>query len=129
MLTIKTSRRSRNCWQVGRLTILFTLAAVALLAPASLPAQTVSPTAVTMGSDGGAWALTLTATGAWTGTANASFLHIVGNPAGTGNATVLFSIDPFSGTAARSGTLTIAGQTVTVTQLPKYTTSNPTTLV
>jgi hypothetical protein len=58
MLTRKTPQRSRNCWQVRRLTALLTFAAIALPAPASRPAQTVTPTAVTMGSDGGAWALT-----------------------------------------------------------------------
>jgi trimeric autotransporter adhesin len=55
--------------------------------------------------------------GAWTATANDSFLHISpGSSSGAGNAFVVYTYDPFSGTETRTGTLTIAGQTITVTQ-------------
>jgi DNA-binding beta-propeller fold protein YncE len=50
---------------------------------------------------------------AWTTTANASWLHI--NQSGTGSTNVIFSYDDNSA-PTRTGTLTIAGQTLTVTQ-------------
>ena len=102
---------------------------VTALFVANLYGQTVNPLTVTMGSDGGAWALNVTATTAWTATSNSFFLHILGNGAATGSATILFAADPYTGTSSRSGTLTVAGQTVTVTQNPKYLTGNPVTLV
>jgi DNA-binding beta-propeller fold protein YncE len=55
-------------------------------------------------------------TGAWAATANSTWLHLTpANQSGTGSANVVFSYDANPG-ATRSGTLTIAGQTLTVTQ-------------
>ena len=55
-------------------------------------------------------------TAAWTATANAAWLHLSpANQSGTGSTNVVFSYDANPG-ATRSGTLTIAGQTLTVTQ-------------
>ena len=55
-------------------------------------------------------------TTAWTATSNTAFLHITtGSASGTGNAVVKYSFDANSG-ATRSGTLSIAGLTLTVTQ-------------
>jgi sugar lactone lactonase YvrE len=54
---------------------------------------------------------------AWTATANNSWLHLTGaNTGSTGSASVLFSFDANPNAAARTGTLTIAGQTLAVTQ-------------
>jgi hypothetical protein len=54
--------------------------------------------------------------GTWTATANATWLHLARpTKAATGSANVVFSFDANPG-ATRSGTLTIAGQTLTVTQ-------------
>ena len=53
----------------------------------------------------------------WTATANDSFLHVSsGSGSGTASASIAFSIDAFNGTGIRSGALTIAGLTFTVTQ-------------
>jgi sugar lactone lactonase YvrE/heat shock protein HslJ len=52
----------------------------------------------------------------WTATANASWLHLSpANQSGAGSTNVIFSFDANPG-ATRTGTLTIAGQTLTVTQ-------------
>ncbi|MEN9675190.1 MAG: hypothetical protein RIS76_1086 [Verrucomicrobiota bacterium] len=52
----------------------------------------------------------------WTATANDSWLHLdAGNQSGTGSATVVFTFDANEG-LSRAGTLTLAGQTLTVTQ-------------
>jgi C1A family cysteine protease/sugar lactone lactonase YvrE len=70
-----------------------------------------------VGSAAGASSFVLSHRGAWTATANASFLHIsAGSASGTGNAVVVFTYDAFTGTGTRTGTLTIAGLTVAVTQ-------------
>ena len=66
--------------------------------------------------------------GAWTATSNVSWLHTTSS--GTGNGLAIFTFDANMG-ATRSGTLTIAGQTLTVTQAgSSYVAANPvTTLV
>jgi sugar lactone lactonase YvrE len=54
--------------------------------------------------------------GTWTATTTASWLHFSGpNQGGTGSATVAFTFDANTG-ATRTGTATIGGQTLTVTQ-------------
>jgi DNA-binding beta-propeller fold protein YncE len=54
--------------------------------------------------------------GAWTATTNAAWLHLsLANQSGTGGTNLIFSYDANPG-ATRSGTLTIAGQTLTITQ-------------
>ncbi len=66
----------------------------------------------TAGSD----SVLLIANGGWTATANAAWLHLsAANQSGTGNTNVIFTFDANAG-ATRTGTLTIAGQTLTVTQ-------------
>ena len=71
-----------------------------------------------LGSAGGTGtpvAVTTGGTCAWSATANVSWLRITS--ASTGNGTVTFTVDSHTG-AARSGTLTIAGQTFTLSQMP-----------
>jgi DNA-binding beta-propeller fold protein YncE len=56
------------------------------------------------------------ANGVWSATANAAWLHLsAANQNGTGSTNVVFTFDANTG-ATRSGTLTIGGQTLTVTQ-------------
>jgi sugar lactone lactonase YvrE len=71
-----------------------------------------------VGSAAGKSSVELPYNGAWTTLANDSFLHIAaGSTSGTGSALIVFSYDAFTGTGSRTGTLTIAGLTVTVTQV------------
>ena len=67
---------------------------------------------------GGSLALTVVPNvGQWTNVANNPWLHLTtGSQSGAGGANISFTCDPNPG-AARSGSLTIAGQTVTVNQL------------
>ena len=67
-------------------------------------------------SAGGSSSVVLAYGGAWTATANDSFLHISSGSSGTRSGLVVFAYDPFLGTGTRTGTLTIAGLTLTVTQ-------------
>ena len=56
------------------------------------------------------------ATAAWTASTNATWLHLrAGNQNGTGSTNVVFSYDANTNTT-RTGTLTIGGQTLTITQ-------------
>jgi streptogramin lyase len=58
---------------------------------------------------------------AWTNTANANWLHLsLANQTGSGSTNVVFTYDQDSG-ASRTGTLTIAGQTLTVFQQGAFT--------
>jgi hypothetical protein len=65
----------------------------------------------------------------WTATSNASWITITWGSSGSGNGTVNYTVAANTSTSSRTGTLTIAGQTFTVTQAgaPALTVS-PTTL-
>jgi hypothetical protein len=52
----------------------------------------------------------------WTATSNASFITITSPASGTGNGTINYSVSTNTSPSARSGTLTIGGQTFTVNQ-------------
>ncbi len=77
---------------------------------------TVTPLTWSVNSPGGTDYVDITATGsncAWTMTSNANW--ITANTSGTGSARAVFSIAANTG-PARTGTITVAGQTVTVNQ-------------
>jgi hypothetical protein len=81
-------------------------------------AYSISPASQTVGPGGGSGSTTVTASSgcAWTASSNASFITVPpASASGTGNGTVNFTIAPNSG-PQRSGTLTVAGRTFTVTQ-------------
>jgi Putative binding domain, N-terminal/Viral BACON domain len=86
----------------------------------------INPTAMTVGDDG-AKGLTVTiATGAgcqWTSSENAGWLDIKSARNGTGSGSITFDVSSHNGT--RTGTLTIAGQTFTVTQVQCTATLSP----
>jgi sugar lactone lactonase YvrE len=81
--------------------------------------RSLGATALLEGPNAGADSVVLSLsplTTSWTATANASWLHLdAANQSGFGPAVVIFSFDTNFG-ATRYGTLTIAGQTLTVTQ-------------
>ena len=81
-------------------------------------AATINPTSQSIPVGGGAGnqvAVTIAAGCAWTATSNASWLTITNGASGNGNGTVTFTAAANSG-GARSGTITIAGQTFTANQ-------------
>jgi hypothetical protein len=86
----------------------------------STPACTygVSPSSATLTSAAGSSTTAVTAASgcAWTATSSAAWLTITGGASGSGNGTVTFSATANTATSQRSGTLTVAGQAVTVTQ-------------
>jgi len=62
----------------------------------------------------------------WTATSNAAFITVTSGANGSGNGTVGYSLTANSVTNQRSGTMTIAGQTFTVTQDAAAPTPTPT---
>lgn len=77
----------------------------------------LSPSLIDVPSGGGAGSTTVSAGAgcAWTASSNAPWIRITSATSGTGNGSVTFAADANSG-PARSGTITIGGQTLTITQ-------------
>jgi VCBS repeat protein/all-beta uncharacterized protein/S-layer family protein len=67
---------------------------------------------------GGTGSVSVTAGGGcvWTAVSEASFITITAGPDGTGNGTVSYRVNANTDSTERTGTMTIAGQTFTVTQ-------------
>ncbi len=86
-----------------------------LLTPA-VWAQSLGTTNLLEGPSAGSDSVVLAASNSWTATANDSWLHLSApNQSGTHSTNVIFTFDANAG-ATRTGTLTIAGKTLTVTQ-------------
>jgi ABC-type iron transport system FetAB ATPase subunit len=79
---------------------------------------TISPTSDTEDSGAGKGNISITAPGgcSWTAASNAAFLTITSGASGSGNGTTTYTIATNTG-PQRTGTLTVAGQTFTLTQL------------
>lgn len=79
---------------------------------------TVSPMSASFGQDGGAATIDVTtdALCPWTAASNAPWLVISSGGGATGTARVSYEVQPNNSGAQRSGTMTIAGKTVTITQ-------------
>lgn len=78
----------------------------------------ISPTSASVVAGGGTGSVTVTAGAgcAWTAVSNSSFITVTSGSSGSGNGSVGYSVAANTGSASRSGTVTIAGQTFTVTQ-------------
>jgi hypothetical protein len=89
-----------------------------LTVPGGTCAFTVNPMTPSVPSGGGGVTVGVTAPSncAWTAVSNASFITITSGAGGSGNGTVMLLVAPNPGATSRTGTLTIAGQTVTVSQ-------------
>jgi Zn-dependent metalloprotease len=78
----------------------------------------INPTSASYAAAGGTGSVSVTATAgcSWTAVSNATFITITAGSSGTGNGTVSYSVASNTATTSRTGALTIAGQTFTVTQ-------------
>jgi hypothetical protein len=78
----------------------------------------IMPESVAVPAAGGSSSIAVTTTDgcAWTANSNASWLTITGGTSGFGSGTVGVDAAANSGSQARTGTLTVAGETVTFTQ-------------
>jgi C1A family cysteine protease len=86
--------------------------------PAATCSYTVAPTSGTFASAGGSGTASVTAgTGcSWTAKSNVSWLKITAGAQGTGPGNVSYTASRNTSKNSRTGTMTIAGQTFTVTQ-------------
>lgn len=78
----------------------------------------VSSSGASLGPAGGTGSVNVTTPAgcAWTASSGAAWITLTAGASGNGNGTVSFSVAANPGTSSRTGTLTIAGQTFTVTQ-------------
>jgi hypothetical protein len=78
----------------------------------------IAPSSQSLGYAAGSGSVTVATQGgcAWTATSNAAWLSVTSGSSGTGNGTVNYSVTANTGLKSRTGTVTIAGNTFTVTQ-------------
>ena len=78
----------------------------------------ITPTSKSFDAVGGTGTVTVTtASGCtWQATSNASWITVTGGASGSGNGSVGYSVTANTNTTSRSGTMTVAGQTFTVSQ-------------
>jgi len=78
----------------------------------------ITPTSQSFGYSGGTGVVTVTAEPgcSWAAVSNASWLIITSNSNGSGNGTIHYTVSANSETFGKTGTLTIADRTLTVTQ-------------
>lgn len=86
--------------------------------PASSCSYSISPTSRSHGSgaETGTVAVTTTSGCTWTAQSNAAWVTVTGGASGSGSGTVSYSLVANGTSSQRTGTMTIAGQTFTVTQ-------------
>ena len=86
---------------------------------AGTASYTLNPTSSSVAAGGGTGSIALTvtpSTASWTAASNVSWISITSAKSGAGSATVTYSVSSNTTTAARTGTLAIAGLTFTVSQ-------------
>ena len=110
-----SSGRARSNFEAGYITTLDGVNYQAF--PYNQCSYSISSTSVSLGSNGGNGTVNVTTSSgcSWTTGNNSPWITITSGISGSGNGTVSFSAASNSG-QARTGTITIAGQTFTVTQ-------------
>ena len=96
-----------------------TAAQIVTAALDAIPSVVLSSSGQSFGRNGGSGSIGVTASAgqSWTATSNASWLAVLqGSGSGNGNGTVSYSVDANAAAPVRVGTLTVGGQTFTVTQ-------------
>jgi len=87
--------------------------------PAPACSYTIAPTGASIGASGGggnAIAVTTTNSCSWTAVSNSAWITITSGNSDNGNGTVKYSVAANNGSTPRTGTITVAGQTFTVSQ-------------
>ncbi|MCX5919180.1 MAG: BACON domain-containing carbohydrate-binding protein [Deltaproteobacteria bacterium] len=78
----------------------------------------ISPTSASLAASGGTGSVSVTAAAgcAWTATSNITWITVTSGSSGSGNGTVQYTVAANTASTSRTGTITIAGKTFTVTQ-------------
>jgi hypothetical protein len=81
-------------------------------------AFTVAPTSIAVGEGGGPFTITVSGPPGctWTSSSGVGWIAVTGAATGNGDGTTQIRIDPNTATSLRTGTATVAGETVTVNQ-------------
>ncbi len=79
---------------------------------------TINPTSATYGSSGGSGSVSVSSSSgcSWNASSNASWIHVTSGSSGSGNGVVSYTVDANGSGSQRTGTMTIAGKTFTVTE-------------
>ena len=86
--------------------------------PAPACTYSTSPSGKTFTAAGGSGTVTVSTQSAcpWNVTSNVAWVKVTSGPSGVDSGVVSYTVDPSSSKATRTGTVTIGGQTFTVTQ-------------
>jgi len=119
MVQFSVARSTATSPRTGTLTIAGQVFTVTQAGTPPTCTFTVAPTDVNVPGEGDSHSVTITASDAscpWEARANAPWIEVTSASSGSGSAQVSFSVASNAESVPRSGTLTIAGQTVTVDQ-------------
>jgi hypothetical protein len=87
---------------------------------------TWAPTSVQVGSAGSS-GLTIAVSAnvgcTWTAISNAAWIHLVSGANGSGSGTITYNVDPNTSPLYQNGTISLAGQSITLTQAPPVATN------
>ena len=91
---------------------------ITYLYPSGYCTYKISPTIAVFSSSGGTGTVSVVSSMdcGWTAVSNSNWITITSGDSGTGSGMVYYSVPEYSGTSSRSGTMTIAGETVEVSQ-------------
>ena len=124
--------KSLHILNVGGVSTLYAFTHGRGLFKVAIPAScaTVPASTSAIGAAGGTTNVSVTSGSSactWNAVSNDSWIHVTGGASGAGSGTVNLTIDPNTTGTPRTGTLTIAGQTVSVFQraFPTITWNNP----
>lgn len=113
----------------GTLTIAGQTFTVTQTAPAPACSYSIDPSSITVGDEEVRDLQVAVTAGngcSWNATSNVPWVKVTSGSSGSGNGSVIYKVDKFGGTS-RSGTMTIAGRTFTVTQIKCQATLTPDT--
>jgi hypothetical protein len=105
---VPSSDNSNNALAAGGLTSAIT--------PAAACTYTISPSSASFGASGGTGSVTVTAPAGCSWAAGSGASWITTSSSGSGNGTAAYTVAANTSTSARSGTISIGGQTLTITQ-------------
>lgn len=95
----------------------FLFSCVSLAAQVAPAGAALGTSTIITGPNGGLYAVVLSTAGTWTAESSANWIHLsVGSFEGSGSSLIRFTADAATAKETRSGTVTIAGRTLTVTQ-------------
>ena len=116
-VTYSVAANTASAQRVGTITIAGQIHTV-IQSGVTACSYTISPTSLSYSASGGSGAVNVTtASGCtWTATSNNSWITITSGSSGSGNGTVNYTVAANTGTTQLTGTITVAGQTHTVTQ-------------